>query len=103
MLLLYCLLLAEADAQDKDPPAKPKLSVASLARQLNVARAHVLHVLRLAEKDKLLSRTESGEIVVSDDFRRTADRALQLQLLGCAFSGTYAYENISAPGLLPSS
>ncbi|MEI9989833.1 MAG: hypothetical protein WDM86_07315 [Rhizomicrobium sp.] len=104
MQLLYCLLLAEADARDrKDPPARPRISIASLARQLNVARSHVLHVLRLAEKDKLLSRTESGEIILSDDFRRTAGRALQLQLLGCAFSGAYAYEYISASGLLPSS
>ncbi len=102
MQMLYCLLLAEADAREKDPPEKPKISVASLSRQLNVARSHVLHVLRLAEKDKLLSRTGSGEIVLSDDFRRTAGRALQLQLLGCAFSGAYAYEYISAAGLLPS-
>jgi hypothetical protein len=103
MLLLYCLLLADAEAREKDPLAKPKISVASLARRLNVTRSHVLHIFRLAEKDKLLSRTEGGEIVLSDDFRRTAGRALQLQLLGCAFSGAYAYEHISAIGLLSSS
>ncbi len=71
MQLLYCLLLAEADARDKDPPAKPRISVA-LAGAPTEGGAFTRAARFAAGGERQTAKPDrSGEIVLSDDFRRT--------------------------------
>lgn len=96
MQILHCLLLADGNERS-DTASREKsavVSIAGLAQRLNVARSHVMHVLSLAEKEKLLWRQKDGSILLSDTLRSAADQALTLQLAGYARCAAFAYEHI---------
>jgi hypothetical protein len=88
--ILQSLLVADADSGGR-PTA---VSVAAMARQLNVARSHVTRVLQLAEKAKLLERGPDGTVILLDELRRDADEAFALRLVGYAICGAHAAQFI---------
>lgn len=94
MQMLHCLILADENPDAKTPEKKNIVSIAGMAQRLKVARSHVLRVLRLAEKEKLLRRFKDGTIQLSEELRFQADQTLSLQIIGYALCGAFAYEYI---------
>lgn len=90
--VLQLILVSDIDLGGKPIP----VSIAALARQLNVARSHIARVLRLAEEAKLIQRDGAGAIILSDTLREQAGRAFALRIVGYAICGALAYEAVIA-------
>lgn len=83
--------------KDHDVGGSPiALSVAAIARQLNVARSHVNRILRLAQEARLIDRDEAGAVILLDEVRHQARLAFTLQLTGYAVCAAIAYETVIA-------
>ena len=88
--ILQLMLIADMDHGEKPFP----VSVAAMARQLNVARSHVTRVLQMAEKANLLERKPDGTVLLFDELRRDADAAFTLRMAGYAICAAHALEFI---------
>ena len=63
-------IIASAGDDDEFPPIKPvPITIAAIARQLNVSRTHVKRMLSAAEKAGLLSGADEGVLVLKEPMR----------------------------------
>jgi len=66
MQLLHTIVMS-ADPDDEIPPVP--ITIATIARRLNVSRTHVKRVLSAAEKAGLLSGADTGVLVLTEPMR----------------------------------
>jgi hypothetical protein len=63
-------IVVSADPDDEFPPLKPvPITIATIARQLNVSRTHVKRMLSAAERAGLLSGVDDGALVLKEPMR----------------------------------
>lgn len=100
MGIVYQIALS-GDADDTFPPRGPvRMSVAALARQFKVSRAHVLRMLKLAEKEGSLHRNgDDSTGVLCEPLRQTLLEFWAVQMMGtfaCAHAALEALERDKA-------
>lgn len=80
---LVHMINASADADDDFAPRKPvPITIAAIARQLNVSRTHVKRVLSAAEKEGLLSGADTGALILNEPMRFAMRYVLTTTLMG---------------------
>ena len=80
---LVHMINASADEDDDFPPKKPiPITIAAMARQLNVSRTHIKRVLSAAEKAGLVSGADEGALTLSEPMRFAMRYVLTTTLIG---------------------
>ncbi len=88
MQMLHTIVVS-SDPDDEFPPKKPvPVTIAAIARQLNVSRTHVKRLLSAAEQAGLITGADTGAIVLEEPMRTAFRFAVSSLLIGFIIVGS---------------